>query len=113
MVTFVLLLSYAFTVLAAGGKLGISQDVTGNGFFHWSSVAVYSEDTAKLFPEDKDIAAVAKAAYKELMVDLNDERDEPLADTHKPYTKAAWPSEKRSISLRRCKALRSVNRWSK
>lgn len=88
-VTFAWLLSYAFTVLAAGGKLGISQDVTGEGYFHWSSVAVYSEDTAKLFPEDKDIAAVAKAAYNELMVDLNEERDEPLADTQKPYTIAA------------------------
>lgn len=88
-VTFVLLLSYACTILAAGGILGISQDATGEGYFHWSSVAVYEEDTAKLFPEDKDIAAVAKAAYGELINDLNEERDEPLAPTHKPYTIAA------------------------
>ena len=88
-VTTLLLLSYAFTILAAGGTLGISQDVTDEGYFHWSSVAVYDEDTATLFPDDKAIAAVAKAAYNELIDDLNEDRDEPLADIHKPYTIAA------------------------
>lgn len=89
MVAVVLLLNYAFTILAAGGTLGISQDETGEGYFHWSSVAVYDKDTGELFPDDKSIAAVAKAAYNELIDDLNEDRDEPLADTHKPYTMAA------------------------
>ena len=89
LVTAVLLLSYALAVvLAAGGKLGVSQDETGEGYFHWSSVAVYDDDTGKLFPDDRALAAVAKAAYQELMDDLND-RDEPLSDLHKPYTIAA------------------------
>lgn len=85
----VLLFSYAVAILAAGGRLGISQDITGEGYFHWSSVAVYDEDTAQLFPDDRALAAVAKAAYQELIDDLNEERDEPLAETHKPYTMAA------------------------
>lgn len=84
-----LLLNYALTILATGGTLGISQDDTDEGYFHWSSVAVYDDNTATLFPDDKALAAVVKAAYQELLDDLNMDRDEPLADVHKPYTIAA------------------------
>ncbi|KAL8902720.1 MAG: hypothetical protein Q9207_004432 [Kuettlingeria erythrocarpa] len=77
-----------WTAFAGAGTLGISQDETGAGYFHWSSVAIYDDDTSKLF-DDKGLAAVAKAAYEELVADLDRDRDEPLAPVHKPYNIAA------------------------
>ena len=79
---------FCYTTLVSAGTLGITQDETGEGYFHWSSVAVYEDNTALLF-DDKAFVAVAKAAYEELVVDLNKDRAEPLADEHKPYNIAA------------------------
>lgn len=64
MVLVLLLLNYALTILATGGTLGISQDLTGEGYFHWSSDAVHDDDTATLFPDDKALAAVVSGAVR-------------------------------------------------
>ena len=83
----ILSLLCCYTVIAAGGILGISQDETGEGYFHWSSVAVYDDDTSRLF-DDRGFVAVAKAGFEEMLADIAS-RAQRLPSRSQPFTISA------------------------